>query len=94
MTVSRVRPSTEPSWADEALCRGRHEMFFSTDTADRDACRALCRRCPVIAPCLEDALIHESWSEREHAGIRAALSPAQILTIKRRRGRERLARNR
>lgn len=94
MSAARIRPSTEPSWADGALCAGHYEMFFSTTITDRDACRAMCRRCPVIEACLEDALIHESWSERDHAGIRAALSPAQILTIRRRRSRERLEQQR
>ena len=87
MVSPRERPLRDPEWTDQALCAGRWEMFFSTELADKDAARRLCRRCPVIAPCLEDALVHESWSVREHAGIRAALSPQQLLTIRRRRNR-------
>lgn len=87
MSAPRVRPLTDPAWTDDALCKGMHDLFFSTHVHDRDKARAVCRRCPVLAPCLEDALVHESWHEREHAGIRAALSPAQILTVRRRRNR-------
>lgn len=87
MSAPRVRPLTDPAWADEALCRGMYDLFFSYEIRDKDAARKVCRRCPVIAPCLEDAIVHESWHEREHAGIRAALSPAQILTIRRNRNR-------
>jgi len=87
MVSPRERPLRDPEWTDQALCAGRWEMFFSNELADKDAARRLCRRCPVIAPCLEDALTHESWNVREHAGIRAGLSPQQLLTVRRRRNR-------
>ena len=89
MTRSRPRPPVTPEWTDEAACKGMSDLFFSTDYRDRDKARAVCRRCPVMAPCLEDALALESWSEREHAGIRAALSPQQLISVRRRRYRTR-----
>ena len=88
MTKARPRPPLTPEWADDAACKGMHALFFSNEYHDRDKARAVCRRCPVIAACLEDALALESWAEREHAGIRAALSPAQLIALRRRRYRK------
>lgn len=69
-------------WRDAAACRDvvpelGFDPFFPVDgapneTADWSAARALCRECPVVAECLDDALATET---SPHHGFRGGETP-------------------
>lgn len=39
------------SWRSQALCRGRYDLFLSSDDLDRQIAAAVCRSCPVRVDC-------------------------------------------
>lgn len=59
-----VQPVTFELWRDQAMCRGRHDLFFGPpfyerkdDRERREAkAKAICGMCPVEADCLDFAL--------------------------------------
>jgi WhiB family redox-sensing transcriptional regulator len=77
-----------PDLWDAAACNdgtGRlTEMFFSDEIPDIAAAKAICRLCPLMAPCLEGAL-----QRREPSGVWGGqlFVNGRILALKRRRGR-------
>ncbi|BBZ52098.1 WhiB family transcriptional regulator [Mycobacterium heidelbergense] len=57
-TTPHIRLATEPriAWVSKALCRsGDPDELFVSGKAQREAA-VICRRCPVVAECLADAL--------------------------------------
>lgn len=81
----------DPEWADQAACRGMSDLFFDSSTEAQDAARRVCRTCPVLGDCLTDALAIESPDPGNHAGVRAGMTPAALVNLRRkkRRGNER-----
>jgi WhiB family redox-sensing transcriptional regulator len=72
------------SWSKRAICRDDPELFFPTGYQSDVAllqvtqARAVCRRCPVVAECLRDALVSEAGKGikvRENNGIRGGWTP-------------------
>lgn len=58
--------SDRPAWYDDAACRGMDPNIFHPDTTDRvnlrrrqNDAKAICRKCPVAASCLERALAND-----------------------------------
>lgn len=78
---------TETQWESQARCRTEAVptgLFFSEDLGDIARAKAICAECPVLAPCLESALIRrEPWGVW---GGQLFLN-GRMLAIKRRRGR-------
>jgi WhiB family redox-sensing transcriptional regulator len=75
------------TWSDAAACRtvpGASDLFFSEEVPDIIAAKRICAECPVIAPCLEEAL-----ERREPCGVWGGqlFENGQIIHRKRRRGR-------
>lgn len=69
------------TWASDAACRGMDVAVFFPDTNTGIAqAKAICKRCPVIDDCLEDAL---ATPRDDDIGIRAGTTQS-----KRRRIRE------
>lgn len=70
-----------PDWLEQAACRGVDvNVFYPSDADKNPSCykeaRRLCAGCPVIAPCLADALATEparSW----RFGMRGGLTPKE-----------------
>jgi WhiB family redox-sensing transcriptional regulator len=82
-----VDAGTNGAWEDLASCRttpNATEVFFSEELRDIVAAKAICADCPVIAPCLEGALLRG-----EPCGVWGGqlFSNGKILAQKRRRGR-------
>jgi len=83
-------PVTAPAsgiWSDAAACRtvpGASDLFFSEEVPEIIAAKRICAECPVIAPCLEEAL-----ERREPCGVWGGqlFENGQIIHRKRRRGR-------
>ena len=76
------------TWLDRAACLDAEpDLFFPTshgsgtknDHPDWTAPRAICARCTVIGPCLEDALAASGPT----AGMRAGLTPHQLTSLSR-----------
>lgn len=66
----------EPTWQDEAACRGLPiEMFFPQGNIPVEA-RATCSGCAVQAECLVAALVEEVGTGHR-SGLRGGLSPMQ-----------------
>lgn len=62
-------------WRELGICRGLPPSLFYPERDDddtRDAAKALCHGCPVVGPCLEDAL-----TEKQQIGIRGGMSPRE-----------------
>ena len=77
----------EGIWSDAAACRntpGASNLFFSEEVPEIIAAKRICAECPVIAPCLEEAL-----ERREPCGVWGGqlFENGQIIHRKRRRGR-------
>ncbi len=60
--------TTSRAWRSKAACRDKPlDLFFPTATcgplyaAQVAAAKAVCRRCPVVAACLTDALAHTPY---------------------------------
>jgi WhiB family redox-sensing transcriptional regulator len=77
----------EMTWADQALCAETWPDAFFPEKGDstREA-KAVCRRCPVRAPCLRYALEHD-----ERFGIWAGTTPDQRRVLRRERSQQRSA---
>jgi len=71
-------PATTGTWVDDAACVGTDpELWFPTTTSEKRGdpyreARAICLRCPVVEPCLADALRVDA--EHGAHGMRAGLS--------------------
>lgn len=76
------------SWRRSAACRGENpELFFPIGTGGPAArqieqAKEICRRCPVVAQCLESAL-----ANGEDEGIWGATTPEERRMIRRSRSR-------
>ena len=81
-------PATTGTWVDDAACVGTDpELWFPTTTSEKRGdpyreARAICRTCPVVEPCLADALRVDA--EHGAHGMRAALTPGQRSEMRRR----------
>ncbi len=82
-------------WQEDGLCRAYGvEVFFGPDQAesevDKEAreaqAKAICRRCPVAAPCLEFAM-----DTNQKYGIWGGLTDRERASLKRRRARSQRA---
>ena len=74
-------------WRLGALCaQVGGDLWFPEDNDPAIEARAICARCPVIAPCLEDALAHD-----DQHGIQAGLTLRGRRRLRRQREREALA---
>ena len=81
-----ARIATDPAddWREHAACRDEDpELFFPTGTtgpalAQVEQAKAVCRRCPVTAQCLQWALKHG-----EDAGVWGGLSEDERRAVKR-----------
>ncbi|HET9969823.1 MAG TPA: WhiB family transcriptional regulator [Streptosporangiaceae bacterium] len=62
-------------WRARALCAGCDLELFFAPSREAEAA-GICRRCPVRAPCLADALDAEAGNTFR-AGIRGGLTPAE-----------------
>lgn len=81
-----VGAETAP-WTELAACRntaGSADLYFSEEVADIVAAKEICTDCPVIAPCLEGALLRG-----EPCGVWGGqlFDDGKIISQKRRRGR-------
>jgi WhiB family redox-sensing transcriptional regulator len=76
--------ATETFWRQQAACAPEDpDLFFSETQRDIKKAKAICRACPVIRKCLEEALAseqrHGTWgglSEAEREGLRRAAGRA------------------
>ena len=81
-------PATTGTWVDDAACVGTDpELWFPTTTSEKRGdpyreARAICRTCPVVEPCLADALRVDT--EHGAHGMRGMLTPAQRSDLRRR----------
>lgn len=77
-------------WREQAACRGKTAQFFPVEASGRRdgyaAARAICARCPVVSPCLDEAIREETAWLR--FGMRGGMDPKQrnLEAIRRRRG--------
>lgn len=74
---------TPAPWMANAVCAGVDaELWFPEKGGTNQAAKAICRRCPVIAECLEYALARQElgiWggtSERERIALARAKTGA------------------
>lgn len=69
------------AWIEQALCRqvGGDE-WFPDQGQSTHAVKAICRRCPVIAPCLDYAL-----QNNEHFGVWGGTSEPERRRIRKAR---------
>lgn len=67
----------ESPWWRRARCRGRRDLnFYSNWQRQIQACRKVCRACPVRAHCAVEALLrHDPW------GIWGGLTPEERIAI-------------
>jgi WhiB family redox-sensing transcriptional regulator len=84
---TEYEPTSTAWWADARCNDGAGTMtglFFSEELQDIAAAKAICAKCPVLAPCLEGAL-----ERREPWGVWGGqlFLNGRILAAKRRRGR-------
>lgn len=78
-------------WSLDAACFGQPDRIFFPTTGRvglraAKIAKAFCRRCPVTAECLEDAMVLERASRFNRHGIRGGLSPRERSTLAGRRG--------
>lgn len=67
-------------WMQDAACREVDpEWFFSDDRHDQAKAILTCEVCPVMAPCLEYALL------ADHDGVWAGYLPEELDALRRRR---------
>ena len=71
-------PSQNPSWQDQAACRGATALFFPARGQSLELAKSICDTCPVKLPCKEQGLIGNEkfgiWgglSDRERRKIRS-----------------------
>jgi len=54
-------PRTSQDWSQIGSCRGMSvDIFFATMADEIEAAKAICRRCPVRLPCLDEAVRNPS----------------------------------
>lgn len=84
----------DPRWHRRAACLGLPlEMFYpgKGQAGDEDTAiaAAVCRRCPVLAECLDAALIEEAGIGADSLyGVRAGLTPTERVRVRGMRNRE------
>jgi WhiB family transcriptional regulator, redox-sensing transcriptional regulator len=80
-------PLRTPRWRTHAVCAteaASTALFFSEDLGDIATAKRMCARCPVMAECLEEAIVNqEPWGVW---GGQLFLN-GRMLTVKRGRGR-------
>jgi len=70
-----------PAWHQDAACRGEGvRAFFSGVHVDIQRARAVCRECPVQAPCLQYAM-----GDADLEGVWAALTAKERRAMRRAR---------
>ena len=78
--------SKPASWdgQGQGACRGMTDVFFSDEPGDIEQAKRICATCPVIEPCLKEAI-----RNREPWGVWGGqlFRNGHILAVKRRRGR-------
>lgn len=75
-------PARRDPWVERAACRGLgHEFFYGASRAVT-AAKAICQRCPVINPCLEEAL---KVAYRDDFGVWGGTTCEERRAIKRQR---------
>ena len=73
----------DDDWRASAACKGRGDVMFLGVFAP--LAKKICADCPVKADCLTDALATERWGdERCHAGVRAGMTPNELINYRRR----------
>jgi WhiB family redox-sensing transcriptional regulator len=79
--------TTPQTWERESACRRAGvptELFFSEDLSEIAAAKRICAECPVMSPCLEQAIHNEEpwgvWGGQLFCN-------GKMLMVKRRRGR-------
>ncbi|MFD5632420.1 MULTISPECIES: WhiB family transcriptional regulator [Streptomycetaceae] len=80
MSASRYAPdTTEPAgqWVKDAACRTDPDAMYPTNnSAEIEAAKQICRSCPVIQECAEQAL-----TQREEHGVWGGLSAADRRSV-------------
>lgn len=72
-----------PEWTRDALCAQTDpDMFFPDKGGDTRPAKAVCRRCPVTAECLDYALTYEAGeagtpTSYAQVGVYGGLAPRQ-----------------
>ncbi len=62
-------------WWIDAACRCEPtEMFFPEPDGDAEAAKAVCRRCPALAECLDEAM---TWAYKLDYGVWGATTPRE-----------------
>lgn len=59
-------------WRHEAACGGRDVNIFFPSPRNRAgilSAKAICRECPVVSTCLDEAMAEEGWRKGRH-GVR------------------------
>ncbi|MBJ6623544.1 WhiB family transcriptional regulator [Streptomyces sp. DHE17-7] len=65
-------------WRERAACQGTDlEAFFSDTVDSQRAALAVCRRCPMTATCLRDAMDYQGSSEYDLTGVVGGLTAVQ-----------------
>jgi WhiB family transcriptional regulator, redox-sensing transcriptional regulator len=78
-------------WREQALCAGIGSWLFFPGTGHQQqaqVAKAVCRRCPVISPCLEFALEAEARPDARRHGIFGGTGPDEREAIARARKQE------
>lgn len=71
---------TSPPWQEQGLCTQTDpELFFPVKGGTTIPAKRICRRCPVRAECLQDALEY-----LDPFGVRGGLSPRELRELARR----------
>ena len=56
MWAPRCPPAQGDDWRARAACTGKTEIMFSLDPDETEEARRVCARCPVVEPCLAEAI--------------------------------------
>ena len=82
-TLGHARPRTDSlAWLDQAACKGKHELFHPGVGEVPTEAKAICRSCPVIGRCLEDALAQPYIEDH---GVRGGYSRQERKVIRQKR---------
>ncbi len=80
-TVVSVLGAHGPNWRKHAACKGLTALMYPQRGEDVEPAKAVCRSCPVLADCREEALAKpEPWgvlggmSGNERKAMRRALA--------------------
>jgi hypothetical protein len=98
-SAAAPRDFRDDAWLEFAICRGMDPTIFhpdpigsrrmtpeerqQVDQAQEDRAKRICAQCPVIEPCLEDALLD---SPQQDQGYRGMTTPEERREIRRQRG--------